>query len=61
MKIKTDITKENVRRAQLALADNGIELDETATVLQALGYILLDTELDELLDWDIAYPKKGVD
>ena len=27
------------------LADNGIEADETSTVLQAIGYALLDTEL----------------
>lgn len=44
--------KYNIRRAQQCLYDNGIDADETATVLQALGYILLDKELDDLLDWD---------
>ena len=46
-----NINKEKVLKAQQCLADNGIEPDETATVLQALGYILLDLELDEYLDW----------
>ena len=47
-----NIDEEMIRKAQQCLADNGIEPDETATVLQALGYILLDSELEDLLDWD---------
>lgn len=41
------ITKENIKRAEKLLVDNGIEKDEASIVLQALGYILLDTELYE--------------
>ena len=45
------VTKEQVIKAQKCLADNGIDQEETATVLQALGYILLDKELEDLLEW----------
>ena len=31
--------------AEQVLVDNGIERDEADTVLQAIGYALLDTEL----------------
>ena len=40
-----DITPAKIARARQCLADNGVEEDETQTVLQALGYILLDREL----------------
>lgn len=53
MTINVIIDKDKAKRAQQCLADNGIDLDETATVLQALGYILLDTELADVLDWDL--------
>ncbi len=39
------ITLEQVKAAQQCLIDNGIEKDESGTVLQALGYILLNKEL----------------
>lgn len=39
------ITKEDVERAEQVLIDNGIEPDEASTVLQAIGYALLDLEL----------------
>ena len=39
------IPKVNIRRAEQVLIDNGIEKDEAGTVLQAIGYTLLDTEL----------------
>ncbi len=39
------ITPEQINAAMQCLIDNGIEQDEAATVLQALGYILLDVEL----------------
>jgi len=41
----TKISKSQIKKAEKCLADNGIEKDETETVLQALGYILLDVEL----------------
>lgn len=41
----TEIAPSQVNAAMQCLIDNGIEKDEAATVLQALGYILLDTEL----------------
>ena len=45
IKIKTKITRKMIEAAEKALIDNGIEEDEAPTVLQAIGYILLDTEL----------------
>ena len=35
----------NRSKAEECLIDNGIDSDEASTVLQALGYILLDEEL----------------
>lgn len=35
----------NVKRAEQVLIDNGIEASEVETVMQAIGYALLDTEL----------------
>jgi hypothetical protein len=43
--INTTITQENIKRTEQVLIDNGIEPDEVETVLQAIGYTLLDTEL----------------
>lgn len=40
-----EITPMQVNAAMQVLIDNGIEEDEAATVLQALGYVLLNTEL----------------
>ena len=42
---KNKITKSEIKKAEKCLVDNGIEKDEADIVLQALGYILLDTEL----------------
>lgn len=42
----TTLTAENIKRALQVLIDNGIEPDEAGVVLQAIGYTLLDTELD---------------
>ena len=39
------ITEENLRKAEKVLIDNGIDEDEAETVLQAIGYTLLDEEL----------------
>lgn len=41
------VSKEQIKQAEKCLQDNGIESDECSTVLQALGYILLDTDLYE--------------
>lgn len=38
-------TKDQLEKAKQILVDNGIEEDEVETVLQALGYALLDVEL----------------
>lgn len=39
------IDSNTIERAERVLADNGIDPDECATVLQAIGYVLLDKEL----------------
>lgn len=46
------IGKEQIKRAEQVLIDNGIEPDEASTVLQAIGYTLLDTELYKEEDED---------
>lgn len=46
---RTNITKEDVKRTLKVLVDNGIEKDEAGIVLQAIGYTLLDTELEDLI------------
>lgn len=43
--LSVTITRENIDRAEEVLIDNGIEPDEAVTVLQAIGYTLLDAEL----------------
>lgn len=40
-----NIDESKLKKAEQCLIDNGIEPDEAETVLQALGYILLDKEL----------------
>ena len=49
-KITTRITAAKIKAAEQVLTDNGIEADEVQTILQAIGYVLLDTEL---------YPEKN--
>lgn len=39
------MNKNKVEAAEKVLVDNGIEEDEASTVLQAIGYALMDTEL----------------
>ena len=39
------ISPEQIQKAEQVLIDNGIETDEAQTVLQAIGYVLLDTAL----------------
>ena len=38
-------SKEQIKKAEQVLIDNGIEPDEATVVLQAIGYTLLDEEL----------------
>ena len=52
------ITKEQIKKTEQCLVDNGIEADEASTVLQAIGYILLDTEL---YNDDDGEPKEQID
>ena len=40
-----DPSKEAIKKAEQILIDNGIEADEVQTVLQAVGYALLNKEL----------------
>ena len=52
---RTQIDREDIRRALKCLEDNGIEKSECPVVLQALGYILTDTEFEGLFvkeDWE---------
>jgi hypothetical protein len=42
---KTSVDKEDIKRAEQVLIDNGIDADEVGIVLQAVGYALLNTEL----------------
>lgn len=43
--LKNHVSEEKLIRAKQCLIDNGVERDEAGTVLQALCYILLDTEI----------------
>jgi hypothetical protein len=45
-KLDCKVSKQQFDKALKCLVDNGIEIDEAETVLQALCYILLDTEID---------------
>lgn len=49
------ITKAKALAAQRVLYDNGIHPDETGVVLQAIGYVLLETELEEIIEWNEDY------
>lgn len=43
--VVAQVTNEKIKSAEQVLIDNGIDKDEADTVLQAIGYVLLDTEL----------------
>lgn len=43
--INCEINEEQINKAMRCLVDNGIEIDEACTVLQALDYIFLDVKL----------------
>jgi hypothetical protein len=47
--VSKTVDYKNVKLAMKILADNGIEPDECGTVLQAVGYALLDAELGPLI------------
>lgn len=38
------INDTNIKKCEQILIDNGIDEDEACTVLQAIGYVLLDME-----------------
>lgn len=40
-----NITESAIENAEKVLSDNGVEADEVKTVMQALGYVLLDCEM----------------
>ena len=40
-----EITPDQIKAAEGVLIDNGVDEDEADSVLQAIGYVLLDTEL----------------
>ena len=40
-----NITESAIEKAEKVLSDNGVEADEVKSVLQALGYVLLDCEM----------------
>lgn len=46
------ITEERARAAQRVLMDNGIDPDETGIVLQALGAVIFEEELESVIDWN---------
>ena len=47
-----ELTRNKILAAQRVLADNGIEISETPVVTEALGSILLDMDLSDLIEYD---------
>ena len=47
-----ELTRKKILAAQRVLADNGIEISETPVVTEALGSILLDMDLSDLIEYD---------
>ena len=43
--VVAQVTNETIKSAEQVLIDNGIDKYEADAVLQAIGYVLLDTEL----------------
>ncbi len=54
--IKSFSTLKKAQRACLAaqrvLMDNGIDADETATVLEALGAVMFDEDWNDIIEWN---------
>lgn len=46
------MTKDRVLAAQRVLMDNGIDVGETDVIIEALGYILMDEDWEDLVEWD---------
>lgn len=46
------LSSELCTKAMQCLVDNGVDEDDAPIVLQALGYILLDEELEDVIDWN---------
>ena len=42
--VNKEITEEEIKKAERLLMDNGIDEDDAYTILQAVGYVLLDVE-----------------
>lgn len=62
----TTLNAENIKRALQILINNGIEESDAGVVLQAIGYTLIDTDLDcegyEISsDGDLMYWEDGVE
>lgn len=43
--ISTTVTNERLKNTEKVLRDNGLDNDDAQATLQAIGYVLLDTEL----------------
>ena len=50
---KIIINDENIKRTLKVLEDNGIEKDEFGYVLEAIGYTLLDEDLNKIIDHNL--------
>ena len=46
---KDSMNREKVLKAAQVLIDNGVKKDEVYTILQAIGYVLCDIEIDDFL------------
>ena len=47
-----ELTRKKILAAQRVLSDNGIEIPETPVVMEALGPVLLDMDLSDLIEYD---------
>lgn len=60
-----NISEAAIKQAEKVLEDNGVERDEVQTVLQALGYVLIDCEFYpapmDITAWTNILSKKEVD
>ena len=50
--VETAITKDRVLAAQRVLWDNGIDADETSTVIDAVLAVLLDEDFEDEIEWE---------
>ena len=47
-----ELTRNKILVEQRVLSDNGIEISETPVVIEALGTVLLNMDLSELIEYD---------